>query len=66
METLKKEYYYSLNRGSLQAEGLFNVSNSATEHVSFWFDKEEKTRLLSLSPSEFIKECDRLITESDY
>ncbi len=68
MQVLRKTTKYQLNKGSLQAEGLFNVSSiddNATE-LSLWFDVDLKRTLIKMSASDFNVECKRLCTCKDF
>lgn len=63
MEILRKTEIHFLNKGTLQACGLYNVSNY-NEDVSFWFDEETKDELINMSDDDFDAECERSIKES--
>jgi hypothetical protein len=53
METLRESNGFTLNKGDGMAKGLFNVSHHEKGLLSFWFDEDEKNRLLSLTDKEF-------------
>ena len=61
MEILRKTERHSLNKGTLQATGLYNVSNK--NDVSFWFDEEVKDELINMSDDDFDADCERSIKE---
>ena len=54
MEILRKVGGVELTKGNLAANGLFNLFNTETEQVSFWFDEETKNVMMNLSDDEFI------------
>lgn len=60
MESIRTVSIYSLNKGSLMARGLYNISSDNGD-VSVWFDHEDKEHLLSLTDIEFIQECEDLL-----
>lgn len=67
MKILKQVGNIQLNEGSLMAKGLYNlalVTDDAVS-VSFWFDEEEKDRLLALTDEEFESEAKRIIAQSN-
>ena len=64
METLRTVRNIELNRGNLQADGLFNLSNETD--VSFWFDIETKDRLMKLSDADFWHQSNDIIKESNF
>jgi hypothetical protein len=59
METLRKVNGFSLNVGTLQANGLYNISNEDCTLLSLWFDDETKNELMQMSDAEFtaVAEC---------
>jgi hypothetical protein len=57
MEILRKIGSISLNKGHGAAMGLFNLSNSVTNEVSFWFTEETANDLLEMSDDEFLTEA---------
>ena len=60
MKILRETEIYSLNKGTLQAEGLYNVINKSTNEVSLWFDTHELeySRLLHSTNQEFNSICE--------
>ena len=48
MEILRKVKNFELNKGILQASGLFNLYDKKTGNISLWFDEETKDELLKL------------------
>lgn len=70
MESIRKVGKYSLNKGSLMAKGLFNVSDDLLVRdsdcgVSLWLDAEDKDELINLSDSEFKNKCKELLDLSN-
>lgn len=65
MTTIKKTAKYSLNKGSLQSDGLYNVSENEGEGLSFWFDNDTAKELRKLKTKEFNRRCEELIEESE-
>jgi hypothetical protein len=55
MEVLRKVGDIELNKGSLMANGLFNLSDG--DEVSLWFDEETKDDLMSMTDDEFFDEA---------
>lgn len=68
MEALRTTKKFSLNIGTLQANGLFNVTsvNKKTMDVSMWFDEEITDELMKLNNDQFDLKCKELIKESEY
>jgi hypothetical protein len=64
MTVLRKVENLELNQGSLQANGLFNISHS-TLGVSFWFDEETKDDLMSMTDEEFKNDAIALINHAN-
>lgn len=62
MVVLREVNGIKLNKGSLMANGLFNVSNE--NDVSFWFDHEQRDELMNCSDEEFVEKAENLIKES--
>lgn len=62
MIVLREFNGFKLNKGSLMANGLFNVSTE--DDVSFWFDAETRDELMDCSDEEFQEKCEKLIEES--
>ena len=62
-KVLKTVGKYQLNKGTLQAEGLYNVSTGEGQNtkVSFWFDEDTKNDMLSMTDEEFIHDAKALI-----
>jgi hypothetical protein len=54
MNVLRQVGSVSLNEGTLQAKGLFNLYDEETDDVSLWFDGEEKDLLLHVTDREFL------------
>lgn len=67
MKILKQVGNIQLNEGSLMAKGLYNLTLATDDAVavSFWFDEEEKDRLLALTDEEFESEAKRIIAQSN-
>lgn len=61
METLRKVAQFRLNKGSLQADGLYNITNdillryTEKEGCSLWFDEDRKDELMAMDEYEFLK-----------
>jgi hypothetical protein len=62
MITLRTFNGFTLNKGNMMANGLFNVSTD--NDVSFWFDHEQRDELMNCSDEEFQEKCENLIAES--
>jgi hypothetical protein len=56
MEILRQVENVVLNKGNEAAEGLFNLFNTETKEVSFWFDEDEANTLLKMDTEEFLAE----------
>jgi hypothetical protein len=75
MKVLRQVNQFQLNEGTLQAKGLFNITekiNNLDEttpsfdddfNCSLWFDEDEANILLNLSDELFITEAKNLIKE---
>lgn len=61
MEVLRIVKQYKLYKGSLQANGLYNLFDTETEMTSLWFDEETKESLMNMCESEFISYCEENI-----
>lgn len=59
MKVLRTVNGYQLNKGTLQAEGLYNVSTGEGQdtRVSFWFDEDTKNDMLSMTDEEFVHDA---------
>lgn len=62
MVVLREVDGIKLNKGSLMANGLFNVSTE--DDVSFWFDFEQRDELMNMSDEDFVERSEELIAES--
>jgi len=60
MEILRKVKNFELNKGILQASGLFNLYDKKTGNISLWFDEETKDELLKLSNKDFVSSAKQL------
>jgi hypothetical protein len=63
MKVVKKTSKYSLNKGTLQADGLFNVSENKGNGLSFWLDDETVKTLRKMKAKEFNDLCEKLVKE---
>lgn len=52
---IKETKKYSLYKGSLQAEGLFNLTEKETDKITYWFDSDEANKLTKASDEDFDK-----------
>jgi hypothetical protein len=63
MEVLRQVGQFKLNKGSLMANGLYNVTNdilldyTKDKGCSLWFDEETKDNLMMMSDSDFVQAC---------
>jgi hypothetical protein len=57
MEILRQIENVVLNKGNGASEGLFNLFNTETKEVSFWFDEDEANTLLEMGEEEFLAEA---------
>lgn len=57
MKAIRKVNNVTLNEGSGQAKGLYNLFNKDTNEVSLWFDKDAAYSLLKMSDEEFLHEA---------
>ena len=64
MKILRKVNGFSLNKGDMMANGLYNVINENNE-VSFWFDADTAQDLLNMSKAEFVNDCKALIAHAN-
>jgi hypothetical protein len=58
-KVLKKVDEYTLNKGTLQADGLYNITKGEGKdtEVSYWFDWETKQDLMKQNDEDFIEMC---------
>jgi len=67
MKALRKVEQYSLNKGALQASGLFNVTDeillntTSDKGCSLWFEEGTKKMLMKMSKEHFIAWCKKNI-----
>ena len=52
---IKETSKYSLYEGSLQANGLYNLTEKKTDKITYWFDDDEAKKLLKASDKKFNK-----------
>lgn len=57
----KGDQKYILSVGMGAAKGLYNLYNSETDQLSYWFEKETKDKLIKLNNKEFNKQAGELI-----
>jgi hypothetical protein len=57
MNVIKQVGNIQLNQGNLMANGLFNLTNTETKQVSYWFDHRTKNELMELNDEAFISEA---------
>lgn len=59
MDVIRRTKKYKLNKGSLQASGLYNVTSTDEEatEISLWFDAEEKRKLMNMDTKQFNAAC---------
>ena len=50
---IKRTSKYSLYQGSLQANGLYNLTEKKTGKITHWFNVEETEILMKASNKEF-------------
>lgn len=60
MEVIRQTNLYELNKGSLQARGLFNISSKTNNSLSLWFDNETKNKLIKMNDKQFNSTCKKL------
>jgi hypothetical protein len=67
MNILRETQGFKLNEGTLQADGLFNISTGegSDTKVSFWFDEDTKDDLLSMSDEEFVHDAKAYIAHAE-
>ena len=58
MEILRQVNSVSLNIGDGMAKGLFNLSNSDTNEISFWFDTETKDEFMEMDDEDFLESAE--------
>lgn len=65
MQILRETNSHVLNKGTLQAEGLYNVWNKNTNEISVWFDEQElnESSLLHSTDEEFDAICQSYIED---
>ena len=64
MKVIKKTKEFELNKGNGMAIGLYNISSRVSDELSYWFDYETKSELMSLNATEFNAMCKNLCTLS--
>ena len=68
MEKIRIVEKYSLNVGTLQADGLFNIADNTNPEyprLSLWFGSDVKQKLMKLSDDNFIKKCEDFIKDAE-
>lgn len=57
MNVIRQVGTITLNQGVSMAQGLFNLMDSETNELSFWFNKDVKEGLLAMTDEQFIHEA---------
>ena len=57
MKVIRQVGTISLNQGTSMARGLYNLMDSETDELSFWFNEEVKDSLLAMTDEQFIHEA---------
>ena len=52
---IKETKKYSLYEGSSQSTGLYNLTEKATDKITYWFDDEIAEELIKASNKQFNK-----------
>jgi len=58
---MKTKKLFVLNKGTLQANGLYNVISKDGKEISPWFDNETAKELRKLNALDFNKRCQELV-----
>lgn len=55
---------FTLNTGTLQARGLFNVTpkDDSDKRCSYWFEKDTATKLKAMNAEDFNKWCNSQVS----
>jgi hypothetical protein len=64
MEILREVGVLKLNKGSLMANGLCNISSNVDDRLSLWLDEETKNELLDCDDESFIEKCETILAYS--
>ena len=57
MRVIKQVGTIQLIQGSTMAIGLYNLMNTETKEVSYWFDHRTKNELMELNDEQFTTEA---------
>lgn len=57
MKVIRQVGAVQLNHGNLMANGLFNLMNTETKEVSYWFDHRTKDELVKMTDEQFLDEA---------
>lgn len=61
MKVLREYAQFQLNEGGGMAHGLYNIYNTQTKEVSYWFDEDTKNSFMKASDREFIIKCKQAV-----
>ena len=63
MKVLRDVNGFKLNKGSMMAEGLFNISKD--DKITFWMDAETAEEMINMTDEEFISDSIELLKHAE-
>jgi|688.fasta_scaffold232441_5 hypothetical protein len=63
MKVLRDVNGFQLNKGSMMAEGLFNISKD--DKITFWMDAETAEEMINMTDEEFISDSIELLKHAE-